>query len=320
MTRSERLSTEGVTERPRNLIAMSQLRHDPLSGRDVIVAAARAARPTTFATAGDEGAGMTECPFCPGEEAKTPPEVARAGGGERDQPGWQVRVVPNLYPIVETHEVAVLSPDHRSFGELDDDEAITVFRVLRDRVHAHLESGHVYGVAIINHLKAAGASIAHPHAQVFALDVVPRAVDEAITRVRESGADLVEADAARDELVVTRHDGLALWCPYSSASPYQLRLAHADAGARFDLAADLVLDAIAIALRDALHRLRQALGDVPYNVVVHTAPRDAEPFHWYVEVIPRISVPAGFEQATGIWVNTVPPDQAAELLREVSAP
>ncbi len=226
--------------------------------------------------------------------------------------------MPNLYPIVETHEVAVLSPDHRSFGELDDDEAIAVFRVLRDRVHTHLESGHVYAVAIINHLKAAGASIAHPHAQVFALDVVPRAVDEAIARVRESGVDLVQADAAHDELVVTRHDGIALWCPYSSTSPYQLRLAHADAGARFDRAADLVLDAVAIALRDALHRLRHTLGDVPYNVVVHTAPRDAEPFHWYVEVIPRISVPAGFEQATGIWVNTVPPDQAAEVLRSVS--
>src|SRR6478672_9406556 len=224
---------------------MSQLRHDPLSGRDVIIAAGRAARPTTFAT-GDEGASITECPFCPGEEAKTPPEVARAGGGEPDQPGWQVRVVPNLYPIVETHEVAVLSPDHRSFGELDDDEAISVLRVLRDRVHTHLEAGHVYGVAIINHLKAAGASIAHPHAQVFALDVVPRAVDEAIARVRASGVDLVVADAAPDDLVITRHDGIALWCPYASASPYQLRLAHDDAGSRFDLAADAVVDAIAM--------------------------------------------------------------------------
>src|SRR6478672_5605118 len=251
---------------------MSQLRHDPLSGRDVIVAAGRAARPTTFAT-GDESASVTECPFCPGEEAKTPPEVARAGGGERDQPGWQVRVVPNLYPIVETHEVAVLSPDHRSFGELDDDEAISVLRVLRDRVHTHLEAGHVYGVAIINHLKAAGASIAHPHAQVFALDVVPRAVDEAVARVRDAGTDLVQADASPEELVVARRRGVTTWCPYASAAPYQLRLAHEDAGARFDLTDDVVLDAVAVALRDALRQLRHALGDAPYNVVVHTAPR-----------------------------------------------
>ena len=81
-----------------------------------------------------------------------------------------------------------------------------------------------------------------------------------------------------------------------------------------------MLDAIAVALRDALRQLRDALGDAPYNVVVHTAPRtgpdgDTQPFHWYVEVIPRINVPAGFEQATGILVNTVAPDQAAALLR-----
>jgi len=300
---------------------MSQLRHDPLSGRDVIVAAGRAARPSTFAfgVSNDEGASAGECPFCPGSEAKTPPEVARAGGGETDGPGWQVQAFPNLYPIVEAHEVVVLSPDHRSFADLDDHEAIAVVRVLRDRVHTHLESGHVFGVAIINHLKAAGASIAHPHAQVFALDVVPRAVEEAMTRVRDAGVDLVRADAAPEELVVSRGDCVTLWCPYASAAPYQLRLAHDDAGARFDLAADTVLDAMARALRDALRRLRDTLGDAPYNVVVYTAPRarqdGADPFHWYVEIIPRITVPAGFEQATGILVNTVPPDQAAELLR-----
>jgi UDPglucose--hexose-1-phosphate uridylyltransferase len=299
---------------------MSQLRHDPLSGRDVIVAAGRAARPTTFAVEDVDDASSGVCPFCPGAEHETPPEVARTGGGAPDGPGWTVRAFPNLYPIVEAHEVVVLAPDHRSFARLTDAEAFDVFRVLRARVRAHLEAGHVYAVAIINHLKAAGASIAHPHAQVFALDVVPRAVEEAMARVRVAEVDLLRADAAPEELVVTRVGATTTWCPYASASPYQLRLVHDDAGARFDLADDRVLDAIAVALRDALHRLLDALGDVPYNVVVHTAPRRpderAEPFRWYVEVIPRLSVPAGFEQVTGILVNTVPPDQAAEVLRE----
>jgi UDPglucose--hexose-1-phosphate uridylyltransferase len=300
---------------------MSQLRHDPLSGRDVIVAAGRAARPTTFAVEGADDSGPKECPFCPGAEGKTPPEVARVGDGEPGGPGWSVRAFPNLYPIVEAHEVVVLGPDHRSFAELDDDEATTVCRVLRERVHAHLDAGNVYGVAIVNHLKAAGASIAHPHAQVFALDLVPRAVEAALARVRAAAVDLVPADAAPEQLLVARRGATTTWCPYASAFPYQLRLAHDDAGARFDLAHDAVLDACAVALRDALRQLRDALGDVPYNVVVHTAPRRPddreEPFHWYVEVIPRISVPAGFEQATGIFVNIVPPDQAAETLRGV---
>jgi UDPglucose--hexose-1-phosphate uridylyltransferase len=296
---------------------MSQLRHDPLSGRDVIVAVGRAARPTTFATSADEGASSGECPFCPGHESKTPPEVARVGDGDPGQPGWQARAFPNLYPIVDTHEVVVLAPDHRSFGQLDDTEAVGVFTLLRDRVHAHLDAGHVYGVAIINHLRAAGASIAHPHAQVFALDVVPRAVEEAVARVRDAGVDLVLADAQPEELVVSRADGVVVWCPHASASPYQLRIAHDDAGARFDQADSAVLADTAIAVRDALAAVREAIGDVPYNLVVPTAPRDASTFHWYVEIVPRVSVLAGFEQATGILVNIVAPEQAAEILRGV---
>lgn len=298
---------------------MSELRHDPLSGHDVIVAAGRAARPSTFAPASPDAAGTEGCPFCPGHERETPPEVARTGPGAPDTPGWRVRAFPNLYPIVEAHEVVVLSPDHqRSFADLHDDEAAEVVTMLRDRVHAHLQGGHVYSVAILNHLRGAGASIAHPHAQVFALDAIPVAVGEALARVRIAGADLVTRDAADPDLVVARHGGIALWCPYASTAPYQLRLAHDRAGAHFDEAPDAVVAAVAVALRDALTRLRTTLGNAPYNVVVPTAPRGDEPFHWYVEIVPRLTVVAGFEQATGILVNTVPPDVSARELREIA--
>lgn len=293
---------------------MSQLRHDPLSGRDVIISAARAARPYTFAPAAEDAASVGECPFCPGNESETPPEVARVGDGEPDGPGWQVRAFPNLYPIVEGHEVVVLAPDHRSFAELTDDKAISVFSLLRDRVHAHVDADHVYGLAIVNHLKAAGASIAHPHAQVFALTTVPTAIAAEVVRFRESGVDLVVADVV-DELVVSHDDDVTVWCPPASPSPYVFRLAHAGAGERFDLADDASTASVAVALRDTLARLLHAVGDVPYNMVVHTAPCDASPFHWYVEVTPRLSVVAGFELATGIFVNTTPPEQAAEALR-----
>ena len=298
---------------------MSQLRHDPLSGRDVIVAAGRAARPTTFAPRAEADTGLAACPFCPGHEAETPPEVARIGGGEPNGPGWMVRAFPNLYPIVDAHEVVVLSPDHdRSLADLDDHEATAVARLLRDRVRTHVDAGHAFGFAILNHLRDAGASIAHPHAQVFALEVVPRAVDDALARVAAAGIDLVEVDSASDDLVVEHAGEVTVWCPRASTSRYLLRIAHAAAGPAFDEASDATIDAVALALRDAVRRLRAVLGDAPYNVVVHTAPRHREPFHWYVEVTPRISVIAGFEQATGVLVNTTPPEDAAVALREVT--
>jgi UDPglucose--hexose-1-phosphate uridylyltransferase len=309
---------------------MSQLRHDPLSGHDVIVATGRAARPVTFAPAtGPRRGEAPDCPFCPGSESETPPEVTRTGSGPPNRPGWRIRVFPNLYPIVGgadagpgatgAHEVIALSPAHgHSLAQLDDDEAIELFTVMRDRVGAHLAAGHAYAVAIVNHLRPAGASIEHPHAQVFALDLVPVAVDAAVARVRDAGRDLVRDDAAHDELAVAGAPaGVAVWCPGASSSPYLVRIAHERGGPRFDAAPDDILAPVALALRDVLARLDAALGDPPYNVVVHGAPPGAHTFHWYVEVIPRLSVVAGFEQATGILVNSVAPEQAARTLNDV---
>jgi UDPglucose--hexose-1-phosphate uridylyltransferase len=308
---------------------MSELRHDPLSGLDVIVAAGRAARPTTFAASARDAAGTDGCPFCPGNEQETPPELARTGPGEPGMPGWRVRVFPNKYPVVGegeggvrgAHEVVVLSPDHRrSFGRLDDRAVVEVSLMLRDRVRAHLDAGCRHAFPILNHLDAAGASIVHPHAQVFALDFVPPGVEAALSRFGAVERDLVAVDAAPVDLVVARRGDVTSWCPRASTARSLFRIAHAAAGPTFDTADDDMVADVGFALRDTLSRLtRVAGGDVPYNVVVHGAPRDRAPFHWYVEVTPRLSVVAGFEQATGILVNSTPPEQAARALRDAVA-
>lgn len=325
---------------PRNLLFMSEaggsdpgdgdaadLRVDALSGRRVIVAAGRAARPHTVAPDPPEDAGrIAECPFCAGNEAKTPPELARTGAGDPGTPGWRVRVFPNLYPIVGAgssaggpHEVVTLSPDHtRAFGRLDPAAAVEVFTVLRDRVAAQLADGRAYAVAFINHRRAAGASIAHPHAQVVGLDFVPPEVIAAQHRAATADADLLAADLdlakAHDTVLV---DGAASsWLPYAAGTSFTVRVAHESAGARFDLASHTELHAVATTLHDAMTRLDVLLDDPPYNIVAHTAAADGTgPRRWYVEVMPRTSVIAGFELATGLLVNAVPPEQAAPMLR-----
>src|ERR687897_973930 len=262
--------------------------------------------------------------------AGTPPEVYRTGGGAPDAPGWSVRVVPNLYPIVGggnagpgakgAHEVVVLSPAHdKSFAQLDTAQATEVLTVLRDRVRHHLGAGHAFVQVAINQGRAAGASIEHPHAQLVALDLVPPAVAQAVERFEDSGRDLVMADldAAGDGLRLV--DGpVAAWCPRAGSTPYEVRVAARVAGSRFDDTGDPDVQLFAGTTRSVLARLAAAGGDAPYNLVVHTAPAgaSARSFHWYVEVQTRITVPAGFEQGTGILVNTVPPEVAARDLRE----
>jgi UDPglucose--hexose-1-phosphate uridylyltransferase len=258
----------------------------------------------------------------------TPPEVYRTGEGGPDTPGWRVRVVPNLFPIVGgadagpgatgAHEVVVLSPSHDdSLAQLDLRRAVEVVTVLRDRVRHHLSAGRLFVQVVINHGRAAGASIAHPHAQVVALDVVPPAVADAVERFESSPTDLVLADLDRNGDLRVFDGPVAAWCPQAASTPFELRVALRSRSARFDEIADGNVEEVAAVTRDVLARLAAVLGDVPYNLVVHTAPPGAGPgsFHWYIEVQTRAAVLAGFEQGTGIFVNTVAPERAAQDLR-----
>ena len=310
---------------------MSELRHDALTGRLVLLAPSRAGRPKTTASV-EVRDGSDTCPFCPGHEHETPPEIARTGPGAPGTPGWRVRVFPNLYPIVGgehastgatgSHEVVVLSPDHsRSFARLTHDEAAEVLSVLRDRARSLRDAGRDHVQVLLNHGRAAGASIAHPHAQILALDFVPPAVTVAGERFASAASDLVLADLAEstdhDQAVVTG-DEVAAWCPTGSALPFEIRVAALRAGTHFEEASDAHVLGVAVVLRDVLSAIAAALDDPPYNVVVHTAgATTAHAYHWWIEVVPRTNVVAGFEMGTGVLVNTMDPAAAAAQLRSV---
>lgn len=298
--------------------SMQQLLVDGLTGDRVILAPARALRPDTFRVqAPPLPSTVATCPFCTGNEHETPPEVARRGDGEPDTPGWSLRVVPNKYPIVGdgvagAHEVVIFSPAHDAdWGALSEDAAADVLAAARDRARLHLAHGCEYVQVFVNQGKAAGASIEHPHAQLVALDVVPPRVHHRIDRF--------SARAFADDQAYPVTDGSAdvvTWCPPASATPFTMRLAPANGGARFDEADDDVTRATGRAIRAAINALHAVLGAVAYNVLVESAPRDVHSdFRWWVDVVPRITVAAGFELSTGLSVNIVAPADAAAALR-----
>jgi UDPglucose--hexose-1-phosphate uridylyltransferase len=281
-----------------------------------------------------------DCPFCPGHEDRTPPEVTRRGGGEPNGPGWEVRVFPNLYPIVDGpvaatpaaeaphrsspagggHEVVVLSPDHgRSFAHLEFREAVQVLAVLQDRSRTHFAAGRRVVQPMINHGPAGGASLAHPHAQIVAVDIAsPVTAQELEQFAAGDGCVLCEEMRRLDDdasLVVARGDAL-LWCPWWASTAYEMLLAPRRHDARFEDSGSGV-GAIARSLGQGLAHLDRHLGDPPYNLMVHTAPAPhATDYHWHIHVRPRLQVDGGFELGTGIPVNAVDPVAAAAHLRE----
>ena len=302
---------------------MQTLLDDALSGDCVILAPARALRPESFrVVAPPRVASSPSCPFCDGNEFETPPEVTRLGPGAPNAPGWRVRVVPNKYPIVGdgvpgAHEVIVFSSAHDAdVGVLSPEACIDALRAMRDRARFHLEQGRVYAQVFVNHGKAAGASIEHPHGQLVALDFVPPRIRTLAGRFAAAERDLVVDDARHGEIVSA--GDVNVWCPHASLTPFAVRIALSVAGARFDESSDDETDAVALALHDLVGRYHRLLGEPSYNLVVSSAPRDAAgPFHWWIDAVPRLTVRAGFELGTGIWVNTVPPADAARALRGV---
>lgn len=323
----------------RRVPGASELRRDPLTGRWVVVSPGRAGRIAAVrAAAAPDPPDGRPCPFCPGNEAQTRPALATHGPG----PAWRVRVVPNLYPIFEGdavepgpgddrapagghHEVVVLTPGHGgSWADLDDDQLALVAAALGARLAAHAaDPGVRYSQLLVNHGRDAGASLAHPHAQVLAMGFVPPEV--ATERAAFAGAcplcAAVDRAAAGGAEVVAEGDDAVVLCPSWGGSPYEMLVVPRRHHPHLHTAGEGVVLAVAAAARDALRRLEACAGPVPHNLVFHAAPFGDEPaFHWHVHVVPRLTVPAGFEAGTGVMVNVVAPEVAAAELRAAPPP
>ncbi|MHB8780062.1 MAG: galactose-1-phosphate uridylyltransferase [Candidatus Geothermincolia bacterium] len=331
------------------------MRQDPLTGRWVVIATERGKRPESFTHVPDRRVEPTgDCPFCPGNEALTPPEVyAEAGEGRLpDAAGWRVRVVPNKYPAftadgevkpacdglycsfdgVGFHEVIIHSVDHhRSWAQMNRAELASVLRAYRERYRAHCEDPRIRYIHFIeNHGREAGASIEHPHSQLFALPLVPPVLEEELRGLRayresEGGCLLcamVRSEEAGGTRMVGERGGFVAFEPYASRVPFETWVTSRSHLSSLEDLSEAALADLSELLGETLRRVFHALNDPPYNLILHTAPCDgaqAGLFHLHFELWPKLSLPAGFEWGTGMMINTALPEECATFLRGAHA-
>jgi UDPglucose--hexose-1-phosphate uridylyltransferase len=331
---------------------MAELRRDPVSGRWVIIATERASRPQDFALTREEPVGGF-CPFCEGNEDRTPPEVyaVRRPGSAPDSPGWKVRVVPNKFPALSAdggtrsggdelyrsvegfgcHEVIIESPRHIiTPTALAPDDFTLVLQTYCRRFRAlSADERLAYVLMFKNVGSRAGASLEHSHSQLIAVPVMPRRVAE---EMQHSNAyfekhgrcifcDIVERELRLGERVVLATDDFAVLSPYAARFPFEMWVLP-----RFHAHHPMHLEPAQVAelarvLHEALARLEACLESPPFNYAIHTAPVTGEDFgyyHWHIEVIPRVTQVAGFEWGTGFYINPMEPESAARYLREVA--
>ena len=333
---------------------MPELRRDPITGEWVIIASERAKRPGDFALHPPEREAEDgpSCPFCPGNEAMTPPEIMafRHPGSQRNGPGWWVRVIPNKYPAlgiegelnktgfgiydwmngVGAHEVILETPEHdKQLAFLDVRQIEDVLWAYRARYLDLKKDPRLKHVLIFrNQGRVAGASLSHPHSQLVATPVVPGGVSaemEGARRYQEYRdrcvyCDIIRQEISEGERLISESEHFIAFCPYASRFPFETWLLPKRHTASFAAIAAEEQTAFAAILGETLRRLHHCLDDPPYNYNIHTAPcasDSEEGFHWHLQIFPRLTIAAGFEMGTSIYINVTPPEMAGRYLREV---
>jgi UDPglucose--hexose-1-phosphate uridylyltransferase len=249
-----------------------------------VIAPGRAKRPGAARAAleAPTAAELETCPFCAGHEEMTPPQTLVLP----EDTEWRVRVVPNLYPALERQEVVVHSRRHvRSIAELDDEEVRLVGRAWQRR--ATDNPGNVF--ALVNEGRQAGSSLPHSHSQLAWLpEPLP-------TYARPRGEPFLESE------------GFVVVCPWASRLPYETVIAPAEPNGTWLQGAALG-DALLL-LRRIVRRLHELEGAVPLNAWLEYDEHD-----WRIVLLPRLTILAGLELGAELFVNTLPPEEAAERL------
>ena len=329
-----------------------ELRQDPLTGLWVIISPNRSHRPIERETS-PLSVEKKECPFCPGNESQTPPEIDafREKNSLPDQPGWHVRVVPNKYPALNetsqilksqnllynsipgdgVHEVVIETPDHNSeLFSLQVSELVSILKVFSRRLQQIRKNRKLkYALIFKNAGRKAGASLNHPHSQIIATPVLPTKAKIEIQKLKQYYrnnksclyCDVIKSEKRQGARVVAESDEFIAYTPFASRFPFETWMISQRHVSRFEMESEDRLHNFAMMLKRVMTKLNRAVGLDAYNFLIHTAPLVAKNdhyFHWHAEILPMMTSVAGFERGAGFYINEIFPELAAQKIREAN--
>ncbi len=331
---------------------MPELRKDPIIDRWVIISTERGKRPTDFVYEPDVVKGGF-CPFDSGNEHTTPPELfaLRDPGTEPNTPGWRLRVVNNKFPAllmkpddqlnrqgegmfdkmdgIGTHEVIIEHPDHQAtLSSIPIESFMDVLVAYRERMVTLAQDPRFKYVLIFkNWGKAAGASLEHTHSQLIGLPIVPELVQEELSgskfyykwKERCVFCDMIRQELQQGIRIVLENQDFVALCPFAPRSPFEVWILPKFHHSSYMELTQESCRLLAEIFSATLKRLEKSIGKAPYNFILHTAPLrepDLPYYHWHFELMPKLTLMAGFEWGSGFYINPTPPEDAAQYLRE----
>ncbi|MCM8777648.1 MAG: DUF4931 domain-containing protein [Candidatus Omnitrophica bacterium] len=297
---------------------MSELRKDPVIGRWVVIATDRKFRPSDFVTV-SEVTQETFCPFCPGNEDKTPPEIfaIRYGNTPANTPGWEVRVVPNKFPALRiegdinrrgmgmydmmngigAHEVIIETPLHKNSAnelmDIKDFSLTTMINILETYqtrcIDLKKDSRFRYILVFKNFGKEAGASLSHPHSQLIVTPVVPKRVKEELNgakwyyeyKERCVWCDIMNQEIDSGKRIVEQNSSFIVIAPFASRFPFELSVLPLRHSPDFDTITPKEKELLGEIILKTFKKIGKGLNNPSYNFMIHTAPcRFQRPGYW----------------------------------------
>ncbi len=274
-------------------------------------------------------------------------------------PGWEVRVVPNKFPALRVegemgkagvgmydkmngigaHEVIIETPDHFKKFHMHTQESLTkVFLAYKNRlIDLNNDKRFKYILVFKNEGRQAGASLSHPHSQLIATPVTPKRVREELMGAKEYFnykdrcvfCDIIREEISQESRIIYENKGFVSFCPFAARFPFEIWILpkrhHPDFHALEHEEMMLLSDTFIFVMK----KLAVALNQPQYNFILHTGPvrwprmgywvtLDVD-YHWHIEIMPKLTLVAGFEWGTGFFINPTVPEEAAKFLREVEA-
>jgi len=298
---------------------------------------------------------VESCPFCKGNEHMTPEPMYMLPAGDGAGPGaWAIRVVPNKFaalsrppgdtastartrkgPYLEMdgigeHEVVIEAPDHsKTIATMTEAEVSRVVSTYKARFLELDRSEWNQQITIFrNQGEGAGTSLAHPHSQIIGTPIVPEEIRKRLEVAQrhydDCGTciycDMLQAELKEKTRIIASNAGFVAFAPFAATVPYDTWIVPRRHASSFGVITDDEANLLGAMLRRVLKGMYTLLGNPDYNYVVRSAPHHSagEPhFHWYLEILPRLTTRAGFEIGTGMNINVVVPEDAASQLREV---
>ncbi|MBN2398909.1 MAG: galactose-1-phosphate uridylyltransferase [Candidatus Aminicenantes bacterium] len=332
---------------------MPELRKDPITGTWVIISEERKKRPKYYQIVVNKDMSIPQnCPFCPGNEAMTPPETyaLRPDHSPANGPGWNLRVVPNKFPALRiegelrksgegfydkisgigAHEVIIETSQHpEERGDIGSIQIQNTLSAARYRImDLKKDTRFKYIMVFKNFGPTAGATLAHSHSQIVALPVVPLRVQEEIDgaqahfdlKERCIFCDIIQYESEADRRLLMENEHFIVLAPYAPRFSFELAVYPKRHNPAFESTPDVELESLSSILSETLNKISRLLNHPDYNLIIHNAPCQnnvGDFYHWHIEFMPVLSRVAGFEWGTGFYINPISPEESVQSLKAV---